>query len=278
MPLGAQLSLVTESLRRSTVHVRSGHGGAGSGVIWQSDGLIVTNAHVVRHRQPAIELADGRELVAEVRAVDPERDLAALQVSATDLPAAPVGDSSRLRVGQLVLAVGNPLGLSGALSLGIIHAMGVERNHRWVQADVRLAPGNSGGPLADALGRVIGINSMIAGGLGLAVPSNEVRSFLGERPRLGVTTQPVAARFAGRDVAGLLILDVEAGSAASTASLLVGDIILGAGERPIRSPRDLGTALIVSSGMIHLDILRGGRQLNVTVPLTGGESSSREAA
>src|SRR5207247_6092649 len=98
---------------------------------------------------------------------------------------AAIGDSDALRVGELVLAVGNPLGLNGALTTGVVHAVGSadsERGHGWVRADVRLAPGNSGGPLADARGRVIGINSMIAGGLALAVPSNAVGEFLGQGP------------------------------------------------------------------------------------------------
>src|SRR5258706_12605695 len=104
------------------------------------------------------------------------RDLASLKIGATGLPAATPGDSSALRVGELVIAVGNPMGFIGALTTGVVHAL--PNRKRWVAADVRLAPGNSGGPLADAQGCVIGINTMIAGGLALAVPSNVVAEFL----------------------------------------------------------------------------------------------------
>ncbi len=152
---------VAEQLRRSTVQVLSERRGAGSGVIWTEDGLIVTNAHVARSDRPRVELWDGRELEGEVTARDSRRDLAALRVAASALPAATAGDSGALRPGELVLAVGNPLGFIGALTTGVVHALGPLRGlgrQPWVQAAVRLAPGNSGGPLANALGRVIGLN------------------------------------------------------------------------------------------------------------------------
>ncbi len=172
-----ELAAVAAALSRSTVQVRSRRYGAGSGVIWHSSGLIITNSHVVRGSRATVELSDGRVFDAVCTSRDPQRDLATLKVSAVDLPSATVGDSDALRVGELVLAVGNPLGLVGALTTGIIHAI-APKDASWVQADVRLAPGNSGGPLADAQGRVIGINTVIAGGLALAVPSNAVERFL----------------------------------------------------------------------------------------------------
>ena len=172
-----ELAAVAAALSRSTVQVRTRRFGVGSGVIWHPSGLIITNAHVVRGPRATVELSDGRVLDAVCTRRDLQRDLAALTVSAADLPSVTVGDSDALRVGQLVLAVGNPLGLVGALTTGIIHAMG-PKDASWVQADVRLAPGNSGGPLADVHGRVIGINAVIAGGLALAVPSKAVERFL----------------------------------------------------------------------------------------------------
>lgn len=189
-----ELAAVAAALSRSTVQVRSRRFGVGSGVIWHSSGLIITNNHVVRGPRAKVELSDGRVLDAVCTSRDPQRDLAALTVSAADLSAATIGDSDTLRVGELVLAVGNPLGHVGVLTTGIIHAIGPkDALTKWVQADVRLAPGNSGGPLADAQGRVIGINSAIAGGLALAVPSNAVERFLRlgseERPYLGVTKE-----------------------------------------------------------------------------------------
>lgn len=178
--LAEEFAAVAERLCRSTVQVLTGRAGVGSGVIWHADGLIITNAHVAYGSRATVKLLDGRVFEAAVMARDPERDLAALKVDAVDLPAANVGDSDALRVGELVLAIGNPLGLVGALTTGIISrnvSVEAPSSQKWVMADVRLSPGNSGGPLADARGRVIGINSMIAGGLALAVPSNAVESF-----------------------------------------------------------------------------------------------------
>ena len=177
--LDAEVARLAERLGRVTVQVLSGprdRRAVGSGVVWPPDGLILTNAHVARG-DVAVALADGRVLGARLVARDPERDLAALVVNATGLPAADVGDAAVLRVGQLVLALGNPWGLARALTAGLVHAV----DRRVIQADLRLAPGNSGGPLADAGGRVVGLNTMIVGGLGLAVPSGVVRRFVREQ-------------------------------------------------------------------------------------------------
>jgi len=180
-PLAAAAAAMAAELARVTVEVRArgrGAGGAavGAGVIWHPDGLILTNAHVA-HRDVTVVLADGRACGARLVARDPRRDLAALVVDATGLPAAEIGDSGALRVGELVLAVGNPLGLVRALSAGLVHAVGP----RAIHADLRLAPGNSGGPLADARGRVVGLNAMIVGGLAFAVPSRAGWRFVRER-------------------------------------------------------------------------------------------------
>jgi serine protease Do len=185
-PLDAAAAAIAARLGRITVEVRGrGRGGVdggavGSGVIWHPDGLILTNAHVARG-DVLVVLADQRRLCARLVARDPDRDLAALVVDATDLPAAQLADSSALRVGELVLAVGNPLGLVRALSAGLVHAVGP----RFIHADLRLAPGNSGGPLADACGRVVGLNAMIVGGLAVAVPSREAQRFVREQSRRG---------------------------------------------------------------------------------------------
>jgi serine protease Do len=154
-------------------------------------------------------------------------------------------------VGELVMAVGNPLGFVGALTTGVVHAL----TRRWVHADVRLAPGNSGGPLADARGRVIGINTMIAGGLALAVPSNSVTQFLrrgAERPGLGVVVRPV--------LEGILVLEVQPGSPAARSSLMIGDLLIGANGRRFESIEDLGEAIHSSQGgVLRLQFLRGDR-------------------
>jgi serine protease Do len=179
--IDGSLSALASRLRTVTVQIHGAPAGVGSGVLWSSDGLIVTNAHVVRGRVSVV-LPGGRAVQAQLLARDPERDLAALAIDAHALSPAEIGDSDSLRVGQLVVAVGNPLGLAGAVTAGLIHAIAPRRpaGPSLIQADLRLAPGNSGGPLADARGRVIGINAMIAGGLALAVPSSLVARFLGQ--------------------------------------------------------------------------------------------------
>ena len=216
---------IAERLRRSTVQVHSpGRRGSGSGTVWDAAGLIVTNAHVARAAEMEIELWDGRRVPGRVGARDRRRDLATIRVDAGALEAVTPGDSEAVRPGELVVAVGNPLGFAGALSTGIVHSVGpIEgmAGQTWIRADVRLAPGNSGGPLADAHGRIIGINTAIVNGLGVAVPSNAAGAFLryGPRPALGVVLQPVSH--------GLLLLEVDPDGAAAAASLRRGDVLLG---------------------------------------------------
>jgi serine protease Do len=268
---------ITEKLRRSTVEVRAGRRGGGSGVIWSSEGVIITNAHVAWGGQVSLRLWDGREFDAMVASRDPRRDLAALRIHATNLPSIFVADSSQVRPGELAIAIGNPMGFVGALTTGVIHAVGPIRGlgrQSWVQANVRLAPGNSGGPLADARGRLIGINTMVAGRLALAIPSNVVRDFLSGAPSdawLGVTVHP--ARIPRSNAAhgfGLVVLEVERGSPAFSASLLPGDILLGTEDRAFSSLDDLAKALEGSGPrLLRLQFLRGdySRIRRVTVQL-----------
>jgi len=271
---------IAEQLRRSTVLIHSGGRGNGSGVIWSGEGLIVTNAHVVHGSNVCVQLWDGREFEAAVTARDPRRDLAALRISANSLPAASPADSSQLRPGELAIAIGNPLGFVGALTTGVIHAIGPLRalgSQTWVQATVRLAPGNSGGPLADARGHVIGVNTMVAGRLALAIPSNAVRDFLAAGPRsawLGVSVHPVRLPRANGHKFGLVLLEVEPGSPAAQASLMTGDILLGTEERPFQSIDDLAKAMDGQGlRLLRLEFLRGdySRVRRVTARL--GDSS-----
>ena len=279
---------IAEKLRRSTVLVFAGQRGNGSGVIWSADGSIVTNAHVARASQMRVQLWDGREFDATLVSRDTSRDLAELRISAANLPAAAAADSSQVRPGELAIAIGNPLGFVGALTTGVIHAVGpLHRfgSQPWVQADVRLAPGNSGGPLADARGRVIGINTMVAGRLALAVPSNAVSDFLAADPIdawLGVIVAPVRVpRPGSRSKAfGLVLLEVEDGSPAANASLLPGDILLGTDEKSFSSLDDLADSLKGSGPrLVRLAFLRGNyeRFRHVTVQL-GAEKVRRSAA
>jgi len=269
---------IAEQLRRSTVLIHAGGRGSGSGVIWSSDGTLVTNAHVVRSTRPSVQLWDGREFEATIHSRDSLRDLARLHINAKDLPAASAADSSQLRPGELAVAIGNPMGFVGALATGVIHGLGPLRGlgpHSWVQAEVRLAPGNSGGPLANAYGRVVGINTMVAGRLALAIPSNAVRDFLSATPndgRLGVSVHPAAIpqpASRGKDF-GLVVLEVEPESPAALASLLPGDILLGTEEKRFASLDDLARALQGNGPrVLRLEFLRGDYQRirRVTVQL-----------
>ncbi len=245
-------------------------------MIWSSEGTIVTNAHVVHGSSVLVQLWDGREFDATVTARDQYRDLAALRIDANSLPAASPTDSSQLRPGELAIAIGNPLGFVGALTTGVIHAIGPLRAlgaQTWVQASVRLAPGNSGGPLADAHGHVIGINTMVANRLALAIPSNAVRDFLAAGPRgawLGVSVHPVRLPRANGHAFGLVLLEVEPGGPAAQASLMAGDILLGTEEKSFQSINDLASA-IDGQGfrLLRLEFLRGdySRLRRVTVQL-----------
>jgi serine protease Do len=177
----AEVKAAAEQLRRITVQVRTHRVGEGSGVIWNRSGLIVSNAHVARAGSLEIELWDGRVLDGRVRWRDPRRDLALIAIPAAGLPEAVQGDASSLRPGEIVLALGHPFGLPHALALGVVHSVAAgPRRTRWIRADIRLAPGNSGGPLANVAGEVIGLNTLVAGGLAHAIPVSVVQRFLDE--------------------------------------------------------------------------------------------------
>src|SRR5262249_10154848 len=143
------IAVIAEHLRRSSVQIGDGRGKGGSGVIWEtseSRSVIITNAHVVKGQHAGVTLHDGQVVKGRLTSLDDRRDLAALTIEAGSLSVATIGDSDALRVGELVFAVGNPLGFVGALAVGVVHAIGKQ----WIGADVRLAPGNSGGMLANA--------------------------------------------------------------------------------------------------------------------------------
>jgi len=185
--LDAALEDVAGQLRQVTVQVRAGSRSAGAGVVWLRRGLVVTNAHVATGTAAEIVLPDGRALEGRFLARDPRRDLAAFALPPGDHAAAIRADARGLRPGELVVAVGHPLGVAYAAALGIVHRApnGGRGPGAWLQADIRLAPGNSGGPLADAAGRIVGINAMIVGGLGFAVPTHVIERFIHEIDRIG---------------------------------------------------------------------------------------------
>ena len=191
--LNDELAEMIAHVQQSVVQIRDHSRGAGAGTIWHPDGLIVTNAHVV-HRGPLqVALADGRVLNAKLLARDDERDLAALAVEADGLPVIQPGNSKALQAGQWVCAVGHPWGITNAATGGIVIGL----SHRipelpigqndWVVADLHLRPGNSGGPLVDVSGRLVGVNTMMTGlGVGMAVAVDTVKDFL--KRSVGSTT------------------------------------------------------------------------------------------
>jgi serine protease Do len=258
------------------VQVRTRGRGVGAGVIWGEDGIVLTNHHVVGRRGAPVQvvLHDGRTFEAEIVKRGRNLDLALLRLEEAprDLPVTPAGDSDKLRVGELVYAIGHPWGRLGAVTAGIVSGLGVVRGPggrvRYVQSDVGLAPGNSGGPLLNARGEVVGINAMIFGRLALSIPSNAAGAWLAgagqRRPRLGVQVLPVelpaTLRRANREAAeaGLMIAVVEEGPG-GRAGLLVGDILLGVGDE---TPDDAETLLdeIARAGdAVRLRVMRGGK-------------------
>jgi serine protease Do len=268
---------LAERLRASVVAV-GGRRGVGAGTVWRP-GLVVTNHHVARTETMRVEPAPGSAVEPfEARVL--ARDLAALAAPAgADLPAVATREAASLRAGELVVAVGHPWGERAAFSAGVVLTTGEPAGEHAVplaesvRADVRLAPGNSGGPLADARGRVVGVNSMIAGGSAVAIPSEAVERFLarldargGEASQrhagfLGIAARPVDAG----DAEGLLITEIVPASPAEAAGLLPGDIVLAIGEA--RGLEAMASALrdIEAGRPLRLDLLRGGRRVAVEV-------------
>ncbi len=277
---------LVEEARRSVVEVRSGGRGSGAGVIWPGEGLVLTNNHVVawgRRGGVRAILHDGRTLEAEVVKRSRGLDLALLRLRGETggLPVAPVGDSDALRVGELVYAIGHPWGNPGTATAGVVGGLGVPGGRfrwggsstRYVRSDVALAPGNSGGPLLNAGGEVVGINAMIFGRTALSIPSNAARAWAAGaedgRPRLGVEVVPVEFPASGRpkegDAWGLAISSVEEGGPADAAGLLVGDVMLGLAGT---GPQDVGSFqdALDRGDAVSLRVIRAGETLVLEVP------------
>ena len=283
LPSVASLRVGTPNSRRQ---------GAGSAVIITPDGFLVTSAHVVagNHHGQAT-LIDGDEFDFEVVGADPLSDLAVIRANARDLPAAALGDADTLRVGQLVVAVGNPMGLAGSITAGVVSALGRSLPTRSgsnarvvdnvIQTDAALNPGNSGGALADSRQRVVGINTAVAGvGLGLAVPVNATtRRILGalmtegrfRRAYLGIAgghraLSPRLNTRLGRS-SGVGVAEVVAGSPADQAGVRVQDVILDVDGRPLDSAGDLQRLMLndVIGRAVVLRILRGDQVLELDV-------------
>jgi serine protease Do len=274
---------IAEKLRRSTVQVKVGRRGHGSGIIVKPEGLIVTNAHVAASTPLEVHLWDGTSVAADLELRDVTRDLAILRVFKSALPAAGLADSSQVRVGEPVIAIGNPWGFLGALTAGVVCGIGRVPGlgmANWIQSNVQLAPGNSGGPLASAQG-VVGINTMIAGRVGLAVPSNNVRRLLEgrlSRAPLGVVVRPVAITVTSKERLGLVVLEIVRNSAAEMASLMVGDILIGVDGKDLNSLEDFEEALVgAGERLIRLQFLRGDRTHVRTVAVRLGAPNTAAA-
>jgi serine protease Do len=250
---------VAREVTPAVVSVTTNQGG-GSGIIIRADGVVLTNAHVVgESTNVTVSLADGRELRGVVLGRDRSVDVAVVRVQANNLPVASIGDSDRVEVGQLAIAIGNPLGLERTVTRGVISA--VNRDPRGVpiaggllQTDAAINPGNSGGPLLDSSGRVIGINTAVlsgATGLGFAVPINLARDVADQllttgiirRTYLGISFDDIDARTARQFrlpvSAGVLVLYVDPRSPAGTAGLRRGDIITTIDRTAMTSGGDL---------------------------------------
>jgi len=274
---------------RVTRRVRSGRTalGAGSGVVIAPDGFLLTSAHVVEgSRAGSASFVDGRELRFQVAGRDPLSDLAVLRADGDDLRPAPLGDASALQVGQLVVAIGNPHGYAGSVTAGVVSALGrslpvgvrggpVRMVENVVQTDAALNPGNSGGALVDGRGRVVGINTAVAGvGLGLAVPINDAtrrivaalmtdgrvrRAWLG----VAVGARPLPPRVAGRlgRTEGVEVIEVVEGGPAARAGLRAEDLVVELDGAPLRRVDDLQRLMTPE---------RIGRELAATV-VRGGD-------
>lgn len=267
--------------------------GLGTGFIITGDGQIVTNAHVVDGADTvSVTLADGRKIDGKVLGADAATDIALIKIEeGSDLPTVAFGDSTQLKVGQDVVAIGNPFGLGNSVTAGIVSALGRDINSgpfdNYIQTDAAINKGNSGGPLFDAAGEVVGINTAIFSptggsvGIGFAVPSDTAAKVVAdlagdgtvERGWLGVQIQPVSDDIAaalGFDKAeGVLITDVTADTPAAKAGLARGDIVLKVDGAEVKEPRDL-TRMIATNAPgteVKLGLLRGGKPLDTIVTL-----------
>jgi serine protease Do/serine protease DegQ len=265
----------------------------GSGVIVDAkNGLILTNDHVIRDSyEIKVTLTDGRELSAEVIGRDSDTDVAVIQVSAENLRQIPMADSSVLRVGDFVVAVGNPFGLGQTVTSGIVSALGrsglgIESIEDFIQTDASINLGNSGGALVNLRGELVGINTAIYGGgsqgnigIGFAIPINLARDVMrqlvehGEvrRGRLGAQgqdlTEQLAQAFGIDSGSGFIVTRIETGSPADKAGIRVGDVIVSANGKPVRSSRDMHNLVGLQrlGETIDMQLFREGRQLNLPV-------------
>jgi serine protease Do len=265
----------------------------GSGVIVSKDGYIITNNHVVEQSEDIrVTLFDKRSFRGKIVGADPKTDIAVVKISADNLPSVPWGDSDKLQVGEFVLAIGNPFGLSHTVTMGIISAVGranvgIADYEDFIQTDAAINPGNSGGPLVNVKGELIGINTAIFSrsggyqGIGFAVPSNMSRLVMDQlmkegkivRGWLGVTIQDItpelSQKFGLKDSKGALVGDISKGSPAEKSGMLRGDVILEFNGKEVKSVGSLRNMVSQSKvgSQVKLKILRGGKEYQMTVTI-----------
>jgi len=281
--------------------------GQGSGFVFESkDGLlsdksyILTNNHVVENADKIrVKLKDGREFTAEVAGADPQSDVAVLEIDTGVLPALPLGDSSKLEVGEWVVAIGNPFGLSHTLTVGVVSAkgrtsLGINDYEDFIQTDAAINPGNSGGPLVNLDGEVVGINTAIFSrsggymGVGFAIPIDLAKGIANQlmdtgevtRGYLGIVIQALtpelAESFDLENKAGILVAQVTEDSPAAQAGLQQGDVIVAYQGKPVM---DVGSfrnrvSLTLPGSREQLTIIRGGKRHGITVPLENSPKTS----
>jgi S1-C subfamily serine protease len=295
-PAVVRIDLERGGRRAGPYNMPRQYGGVGSGFIFASDGQILTNAHVVANAQRVkVTLADGRTFDASVVGSDPHVDIALLRIGADHLPVAELGSGS-LRVGQLVVAVGNPYGLNWTVTAGVVSALGrtlpggpgAQQMTNLIQTDTSINPGNSGGPLVDSSGRVVGITTAMmpmAQGLGFSIPVETIKTALAHLyQRRETPPAEVSLGVGGRRVlldpalrqrlhldqqSGMELLEIRSGGPAGRAELKRLDIVIAAAGEPVTEPADLQR--IVRShrpgATMTLSFLRGGTLRQVTVVL-----------
>ncbi|MEE9171326.1 MAG: trypsin-like peptidase domain-containing protein [candidate division NC10 bacterium] len=285
-------AVISIGVRKRTRSPRYGQEGAGSGVIIAPDGFVLTNHHVVEGAEDVqVRLTDGRSFSAHLVGSDPATDLAVVRAEASNLPTADLGDSDSLRVGQLVIAIGNPLGFQSTVSTGVISALGRALRSQSgrlienvIQTDVPLNPGNSGGPLVDSRGRVIGINTamiFMAQGISFAVPVNTVKWVVGElvtrgkvrRAYLGIAGQvrPISRRIQRhlelQAATAVEVVSVEEEGPAHRAGVREGDLMLSVNGKSVGSVDDIHRLLTgwSAGSPLNLTVLRNGERLQVQI-------------
>jgi S1-C subfamily serine protease len=282
---------VAEQLRPAVVNLRSGrgrHGGSGSGILFTPDGFLLTNHHVVQGTERVrVRLSDGQELSGRVVGNDPWTDLAIVQADADRLPHGQLGDSAKVRVGQLVVAIGSPFGFESTVTAGVISALGRSLRSitgamvdNVIQTDAALNPGNSGGPLVDSRGQVIGINTAViqpAQGICFAIPINMAkhilpqlmqhgrvtRGYLGINARVVPLSPALAHRHGLTQTSGVEVVSVEENGPADQAGVEEEDVLIALGDHPSPTVDDLHKLLLqLPVGVpTTLTLLRGERKL-----------------